>query len=289
MNRGQPPGQGQGDLAPLAGRVLHQDSAGYRGVSQDGALSIKTMRGGAALYQVGRARFRVDDMHLLVLNSGQSYEVDVLPRVESYCLFLDQRFAERTWSALHQSPLEALDEPSSTRALPEFEARTHAMTGALGRRLAQSRAHSRMNAAGVAHLEETLALEVLLSLISLERAGRAASDSLPWSRPATRLELTRRVRLAVAYIEACLFDPLPVSQLAEVAGLSPYHFIRAFRAVNGRTPHQYIVARRMEEARRLLHTGLPVGRVAAEVGYDSTTSFTAAYRRHHGHAPSAER
>jgi hypothetical protein len=44
---------------------------------------------------------------------------------------------------------------------------------------------------------------------------------------------------------------LTVGRLARLAGLSPYHFIQAFRAHAGQTPHQYLRARRIERAKEL--------------------------------------
>jgi AraC-like DNA-binding protein len=53
------------------------------------------------------------------------------------------------------------------------------------------------------------------------------------------------------YIDRHYTRPLTVDQLAKLAGLSTYHFIRAFRAHAGQTPHQYLRARRIERAREL--------------------------------------
>jgi AraC family transcriptional regulator len=43
---------------------------------------------------------------------------------------------------------------------------------------------------------------------------------------------------------------LTLEQLAAVAGLSPYHFARQFKAATGLPPHQYVVARRVERAQQ---------------------------------------
>jgi AraC family transcriptional regulator len=40
--------------------------------------------------------------------------------------------------------------------------------------------------------------------------------------------------------------------MAAVAHLSPYHFARQFKATTGLPPHQYVIARRVEQAQHLL-------------------------------------
>jgi AraC-like DNA-binding protein len=81
-----------------------------------------------------------------------------------------------------------------------------------------------------------------------------------------------------------------VSDLAEIAGLSPFHFIRAFRAAVGQTPHQYLRARRIARARDLLATtGMPITEICDAVGFQSLGSFSALFRRVTGETPAAYR
>jgi AraC family transcriptional regulator len=47
-------------------------------------------------------------------------------------------------------------------------------------------------------------------------------------------------------------DPLPIEELASVAGLSPAHFSRVFKEVLGDTPHQFVMDYRVEQAKRML-------------------------------------
>jgi AraC-like DNA-binding protein len=74
--------------------------------------------------------------------------------------------------------------------------------------------------------------------------------------------------------------PLTVRQLAARAGISPFHFIRAFRAAFGCTPHQYLRTRRIERAKELLvTTPLPVTEICDQIGFQSLGSFSSLFRR----------
>lgn len=94
----------------------------------------------------------------------------------------------------------------------------------------------------------------------------------------------------VEYIDRHYAQRLTVARLARRAGLSPYHFIRAFRASTGATPHQYVRARRMNRAMHLLATTpTPVTEICEAVGFRSLGSFSTLFRRLTGVSPAAFR
>ncbi|MGK8520731.1 helix-turn-helix domain-containing protein [Nocardia asteroides] len=83
-------------------------------------------------------------------------------------------------------------------------------------------------------------------------------------------------------------DPLNLDELAAAAGVSKYHFLRAFAAVYGRTPAAYLAERRIERAQDLLRaTNLTVTEVCMLVGYSSLGSFSSKFRQLVGVTPSA--
>jgi|GEM_PF-1216010 len=88
-----------------------------------------------------------------------------------------------------------------------------------------------------------------------------------------------------AYIRAHYAKPLNLQDIASAAHLSSFYFIRAFRRLYGRTPHQYLVSVRIAAACRLLEKGMLVQDVCHEVGFESATSFSTLFRRHYGCSP----
>ena len=75
--------------------------------------------------------------------------------------------------------------------------------------------------------------------------------------------------------------------LASDAGLSRFHFCRAFKESTGLSPHAWLRQYRLEQAMNMLrNTDASIVSVAVEFGYASQTAFTAAFRRLTGEAPS---
>jgi AraC family transcriptional regulator len=91
---------------------------------------------------------------------------------------------------------------------------------------------------------------------------------------------------ALAYIEAHLFDALSVRALADVTGLSPYHFSRMFTARFGMSPIAYVRARRLLAAARRLEAGdASLAELAFDCGFESQEAFTRAFKREYGVPP----
>lgn len=107
-------------------------------------------------------------------------------------------------------------------------------------------------------------------------APRRASGGLaPW-----------QVRRVTDHLMAHLAEDVSLGDLAALAGLSPYHFCRAFSATTGMPPHRWRLERRMERVRDLLvSTDLSVTQVAAMVGYDDPGRLAAAFRKSTGVTP----
>lgn len=108
-----------------------------------------------------------------------------------------------------------------------------------------------------------------------------------WNRGGLSAKAWRDVQ---DYIKANIDEQLSVERLALVAGLSPSHFLRAFKQTAGQAPHQYVLAARIELAERLVvTTDMPLARIASITGFANHSHMTAAMRRHKSTTPSALR
>lgn len=78
-----------------------------------------------------------------------------------------------------------------------------------------------------------------------------------------------------------------LAALASDAGVSRFHFCRAFKESTGLSPHAWLRQHRLEQAMKMLRdTDDPVVSIAAALGYSSQTAFAAAFRKLTGETPS---
>lgn len=88
------------------------------------------------------------------------------------------------------------------------------------------------------------------------------------------------------HIRAHMAETLSVAVLAQVAGFSPYYFMRVYRKVTGRTVMDDVRSLRVHHARELiLNTRLPHKQIAAQTGLGDMCALSRAFRRTYGVAP----
>jgi AraC-like DNA-binding protein len=83
-----------------------------------------------------------------------------------------------------------------------------------------------------------------------------------------------------AYLSFHIGEPLSVADMARRANLSPSRFSAVFRERFGMSPHQYLLALRIEQAQALLHTSdLPLWKIAEACGFADVHHFSKAFKR----------
>lgn len=99
-----------------------------------------------------------------------------------------------------------------------------------------------------------------------------------------------QVKKVTSYMEEYFNHEIGIQELADLVGLSRFHFATAFKLATGQAPHAWLTDLRMTRARQLLgRPGVAVTSIAMEVGYQTPSSFAAAFRKNTGLTPSEYR
>ena len=145
------------------------------------------------------------------------------------------------------------------------------------RALAGATARAQLGLARAETLEET-ALELAGAVVQI------ANDE----RPGVPVPAQHQARIArtLRHLGAHIDQRHTLADLAKLANLSPYHFLRTFKAVTGTTPHQWLLRARLRDAaRRLSETREPVTGIALQAGFEDLSNFIRSFRAEFGLSP----
>lgn len=96
----------------------------------------------------------------------------------------------------------------------------------------------------------------------------------------------QQLKRAYDFIESHLATDICLEEIASAAGLSPYHFSRAFKSSTGDTPYQFVLNARIERAKALLREGkTAISAIAEQVGFNSSSQFSRRFTQVTGVAP----
>lgn len=140
----------------------------------------------------------------------------------------------------------------------------------------------RIGACGIlARLADALAASIIRAWVEC-----GCSDSTGWVA-AVRCP---RIGKVIAAIHADPEGDWSVPRLADLMGASRSRFADAFTRTMGESPAKYVAKVKMFQARRwIAQDGMRVATAADRLGYESEASFSRAFKRVIGHAPSAAR
>lgn len=94
-----------------------------------------------------------------------------------------------------------------------------------------------------------------------------------------KVYLYKRIVQTKLFIDSHFAEKIDLNDISNEALFSKFHFIRLFKNIYGKTPHQYLTYVRIEKAQELLQKKNSVTDVCFQVGFDSLSSFTGLFKR----------
>ncbi|EQM67915.1 AraC family transcriptional regulator [Pseudomonas tohonis] len=106
------------------------------------------------------------------------------------------------------------------------------------------------------------------------------------SAPTPPLSLPRQaIARARARLDEAPEQAVSLAELAFEAGVSPHHFLRAFKAVTALPPHAYRLQRQLHKAHRLILAGEPLIQAALATGFADQSHLNRHFTRAYGYTP----
>ena len=105
-------------------------------------------------------------------------------------------------------------------------------------------------------------------------------------QPFPRTYLYKRIVLAKLFIDEHFAENIDLDNISDEASFSKFHFIRLFKSIYRKTPHQYLITVRIDNAMKLLRTNKSVSETCYAIGFERLSSFTMLFKLKVGILPS---
>lgn len=255
-----------------------------------GTLSIFSNLSGESLVTVERRTIRLLPGQYFVTNQDQVYtlEIDGQQPTETFNIHLGTNFIQ-TVLADSQKKAKDLLEPSAGHMPVNFH------NALLFQDPTITNIFHHLKRSGEDQNSNTLwhdeVLHDLMShLLSKEQGLRQSILELPSLKKATRDELGKRLYIVADFIQTHYAQNLELEDLSRLACLSKFHFLRLFKSVFKQSPHQYLMAIRVQRAQDMLrHTSKSSWQIALETGLNNASSLTRIFHQKVGCSPSTYR
>ncbi|KUG06583.1 helix-turn-helix domain-containing protein [Solirubrum puertoriconensis] len=256
-----------------------------------GPLSLFMNLRGSSTCAVAQHRVRIETDTYFLTNAAEHYTLDIEEpgQTETFNIHFGEQLAETVLRDSTTAEATLLDDPARPGAAVHFFTKLYSKDAALEAWVRQLQAHAAdFNAHSL--LRDQLLLGLLAHLLQVHRQTQRQAAELPATKRATQLEIFRRLSWSVDYLHSYYPRDLSLEELAQVACLSKFHYLRLFRALHGQTPYAYLRELRLRKGQELLRTGqLPVADVANLVGFESSSAFGRALYQSTGRWPMAFR
>jgi AraC family transcriptional regulator len=252
-----------------------------------GTLSIFMNVQGESRCGVGKELVKVDTGYFFISNQQQSYTLEIEnTHTETFNIHFSEILLREVFSGLMLSPEKLSDNPQLLVHTPvEFYNRLYPKDAVFQALLKKLYTHSKQGWQNELLLEEQLT-ELLVYLLQLHRHIEKEVNQLVAVKKSTQVEVYKRLCLSLNYLHSCFTQEISLGELAAIACLSKFHFLRMFKTVFQLSPYQYLLKLRLEKARELLTlTPIPVTEISIILGFQNITSFSRLFHQRFGYSP----
>lgn len=224
----------------------------------------------ACMAEVGGHTFPLDAMAspVVIAPAGAAVHLTMDSPMRFAVLALNAAFTREVIEATI-GPLPFVMEPGVADDDADFRALAYLLAEA-------ATGHQPLDEAMIAFIARQSALHLVTAYSShrMSRPGRGG-----------RIPSAKLVQV-LDFMATNLHQPLPVALLARQAGLSTAHFSRAFAISTGRSPHAYVMARRVAKAANLLkNSTLSIDQIVETCGFHDQAHMNRLFKRQIGATP----
>jgi AraC-like DNA-binding protein len=140
------------------------------------------------------------------------------------------------------------------------------------------------------YIDEEWLLHLAEAIVLNEKNIRVSLSGLHAVRHTTRTEIMKRLLIGKEYIDSHFTNNPKIADIASIAFMSEFFFFRNFKLAFRTTPYQYILDKKIDLAKQLMHDEqIGFAEIAESCGFPDIFTFSKAFKRKCGFTPSATR
>jgi AraC family transcriptional regulator len=249
-----------------------------------GPLSIFTNLSGVSNVTADRRRVTVTPETFFISNNRQHYTLEINEKTatETFNVHIGERFSTNALPSFFSSPDQLLENyPNQQFENPGFH----------NRLIRSSKEFKSVifaikeNGADKLFLEENL-FQLLSIILNEQEKVIRMRDKLNTVKSSTKEEILKRLLAATDYLYTFYNENPDLDDLASISCMSKFHFLRVFKLAYGQTPHQFITTLKINRAKELLRNNSEIGKIARQLGFETTSSFSRTFYNSTGVYPS---
>lgn len=254
------------------------------------SLSIVHSIYGSGEVKLNGQKNKIDQNTFLVVNQN-SFVSMTSSDSQPLLLYFQYGVPALVASSLYHSPEKLIDEPDSHFAADfSLLERVHPASASLKSRLRLLASLPDSCSSFLALKTDAVVRSIIEEILIANNTAALEASRLDVVRKSTRNEIYKRLYTARDWMEAYFDRPLTLLDISSAANLNSQHFLRLFKQVFLKTPHQYLIDLRLEEAKRLIiDTEIPISDICLRVGWESLASFSKMFKKKIGVSPMALR
>lgn len=244
--------------------------------------SLRTVLSGECIYRTGGQEYKIGAGDYLLLNAGDEFDLTILDQqTKLVTVCFDQARAANIHDASARSDESLLNghDNGSTHGEVHFP---HGVSRAhfVGLRMQSLMQASQSD-------QDEIFSDLFQDLIAAHSNEIRSISDLAAKQASVRVEIHRRLRQAVEFIEAHLMEEIDVDRMATAAAMSKHHFIRSFKQAHGVSPYRYLLEHRLRAARVDLQTGhQSITSIAQKYRFADLQSFSKSFNQFFHQSPS---
>ena len=271
--------------------IIHAKSKNISYPTHWGPLSIKCAFKGKEFYGLNNCVYSITDEKYLVINNGSIYSsfIDSDVEVNSFTINFSPFFVKELLQGLLETDDTLLSDfgnygnRNDIEIIEKLYAHDNTVSPLIFKLLALTEDNFNKNI----HQIEELYFLLFERLLCKQKAIINEISNVQAVKRSTQNELYKRLYRAKDFIDSCYTDEISIQDLANVCLLNQCYFLRQFKKYFKIAPHQYIILRRMEEAKKILerYDDIPISAVCSKVGYSDPSSFSRLFKQYYSYSP----